>query len=67
MARLEQFEVWCFDNNRWELVAAFFDQDVAAAVAQSRKSRVRLILAKYEDGQPVAQELIAEIGDIRSS
>jgi hypothetical protein len=66
MAFLEQYEVWVFQDNRWELIAAFFDQDTASAVAQSRQSRVKLIHAKYEDGHPVAQELIAEIGNIRS-
>jgi hypothetical protein len=66
MSFLEQYEVWIFENNRWELIAAFFDQDTASAVAQSRKARVKLIHAKYEDGQPVSQELIAEIGNIRN-
>ena len=67
MSSLEQYEVWAFENNRWELIAGFFDQDLASAVAQSRGSQVKLILAKYEDGDLVAQELIAEIGNLRSS
>jgi hypothetical protein len=66
MPILEQYEVWVFENNRWEMIAAFFDQDTASAVANSRGSRVKLIHAKYEDGQPVAQELIAEIGNLRN-
>jgi hypothetical protein len=66
MPILEQYEVWAFENNRWEMIAAFFDQDVASAVAQGRGSQVKLILAKYEDGDLVAQELIAEIGNIRN-
>lgn len=67
MAQLEQYEVWAFENNRWEMIAGFFDQDVASAVAQSRGSQVKLILARYEDGDLVAQELIAEIGNLRNS
>ncbi len=67
MARLEQFEVWVFQNNRWELIAAFFDFDTASAVASNRNSRVRLIHATYENGQPIDKEILAEIGQIRSA
>ena len=66
MPRLEQFEVWIFQNNRWEMIAAFFDFDTAQAVASNRKARVKLVHASYENGQMVGQETIAEIGDIRS-
>ncbi len=67
MARLEQFEVWVHQNNRWELVAAFFDFDTASAVARNRKARVKLVHATYENGQMVAQETLAEIGSIRTA
>ncbi len=67
MARLEQFEVWVYQNNRWELVAAFFDFDTASAVARNRKARVKLVHATYENGQMVAQETLAEIGSIRTA
>ncbi len=67
MARLEQFEVWVYQNNRWELVAAFFDFDTASAVARNRKARVKLVHATYENGQMVSQETLAEIGSIRTA
>lgn len=66
MPHLEQFEVWVFQDNRWELIAAFFDLDTASAVARNRKTRVKLVHATYENGQPVAQETLAEIGNLRS-
>lgn len=66
MPRFEQFEIWIFQNDRWELVAAFFDFDTASAVARNRKARVKLVHATYEDGRLQAQETLAEIGDIRT-
>ncbi len=67
MSRFEQFEVWVFQNNRWELIAAFFDFDTASAVAANRNSRVRLIHAIYENGRVVSSDTLAEIGNIRSA
>jgi len=67
MSRLEQFEVWIFQNDRWELLAVFYDQDTASAVASNRGIRVRLVHASYENGHPVSQETLAEIGDIRTA
>ncbi len=67
MSRFEQFEVWIFQNNRWELIAAFFDFDTASAVAANRNSRVRLIHAIYENGRVVSSDTLAEIGNIRSA
>ncbi len=66
MPRVEQFEVWVYQQNRWELVAAFFDHDVAAEVASNRGSRVRLVHAIYEEGKPPQQETLAEIGATRN-
>ncbi len=65
MARLEQFEVWASTKGQWGLVAAFLDIDVASAVFKNRTYRQRLIHAVYEDGKPVQQDILAEVGGTR--
>ena len=67
MPRFEQFEVWVFQNERWELIAAFIDFDTAHAVAMLRKSRMKLVHATYDNGQLVSSETIAELGNIRTA
>jgi hypothetical protein len=53
------------NRGRWELVACFLDFDVAYAVAKNRNERVRLLKVTYENGSPVEQEMIAEVGATR--
>jgi hypothetical protein len=53
------------NRGRWELVACFLDFDVAYAVAKNRNERVRLLKVTYENGSPVEQEIIAEVGATR--
>jgi hypothetical protein len=65
VARFQQFEVWQINEGRWELVSSFAEFDVAYAVAKNRKSRVRLLKVSYENGTPVEQEVIAEVGETR--
>jgi hypothetical protein len=67
MARFEQFEVWALNGDKWELVAAFPEFEVAAAVARNRGSRVRLLRAVYEDGKLMGSEVIAEVGSTRKN
>jgi hypothetical protein len=62
MARWEQFEVWARAGDRWELVAAFADFQVAQAVAHNRHTGVRLVHAVIEDGKEVQRDTLAEIG-----
>jgi hypothetical protein len=65
MARFEQFEVWEFNREHWELVASFRDFDLANVMARRRTYRVRLMRVTYEDGKAVQQEVLAEIGATR--
>lgn len=65
MARIEQFEVWTQNGDKWELSSAFRDFDVASAVARSRSTRVRLMHVVYEDGKVVEKQVMAEIGATR--
>jgi hypothetical protein len=65
VARFQQFEVWQMNRGRWEFVASFLDFDVAYAVARNRNERVRLLKVTYENGAPVEQEIIAEVGATR--
>lgn len=52
-------------QGRWEFVASFLEFDVAYAVARNRNERVRLLKVTYENGAPVEQEMIAEVGATR--
>ena len=65
MARFEQFEIWEFNHERWEFVASFKDFDVAHAMARTRRYRVRLTHAVYENGKAVDQQILSEIGATR--
>jgi hypothetical protein len=52
-------------RGRWEFVASFLEFDVAYAVAKNRNERVRLLKVTYENGAPIEQEMIAEVGATR--
>jgi hypothetical protein len=65
VARWEQFEVWALSGEKWEMIAAFLDFQVANAMARNHASRVRLIHAVYEDGKAVEKEILAEVGSTR--
>jgi hypothetical protein len=67
MARWEQYEVWIQSGESWVLSSSFVDLDVATAAAQSRGTRVRLIHAAYEDSKLIGQQVIAEIGAVRTA
>lgn len=67
MPRFEQYEVWAARGEKWELVAAFTDFDVASAVFGNRTYRQRLIHAVYEDGKKTAEDVIAELGSTRTA
>ena len=64
MSRIEQYEVWTLNGDKWELASVFRDFDVASAVARSRSTRVRLMYVVY-DGPVVQKQVIAEIGATR--
>jgi hypothetical protein len=65
MSRLEQFEVLQLVGEKWELVGAFPQMDVAAEVARNRKANVRLVRATYEDGKKIAEDIILDLGATR--
>jgi hypothetical protein len=65
MARFEQFEIWEHNRGRWEFIASFKDFDVAHVMARKRSYRVRLMHVVYENGKPVEQEVLTEIGATR--
>ncbi len=67
MARFEQFEIWEFNRDRWEFLAAFPDFEIANAMARGRSYRVRLMRVVYEDAKSVEQEVITEIGATRQT
>ncbi|MFB3917808.1 MAG: hypothetical protein ACE14M_13835 [Terriglobales bacterium] len=67
MSRFEQYEIWALHGEKWELVASFANFDVANAMTRNRSSRVRLIHAIYEEGKPVEQEVLAEVGATRQT
>ena len=68
MARWEQFEVWTQNgSNRWEMIAAFSDFEVASAVARNRSSKMRLIHAIYENGKVLERDVLAEVGATRTA
>ena len=66
MDHSEQFEVWRLNGERWELVAAFADFDLANAVAMNRSSRMRLVHTVYQDGKLVEKEVLMEVGAPRT-
>ena len=68
MARWEQFEVWTQNgSNRWEMIAAFSDFEIASAVARNRSSKMRLIHAIYESGKVLERDVLAEVGATRTA
>jgi len=66
MARWEQYEIWVQNGERWEMLASFLDFEVASAVARNRSSKMKLMLATYEDSTVVAKDVIAELGATRT-
>ena len=62
----EQFEIWRLNGERWELVAAFHDFELANAVAMQRSSRIRLVHTVYEGGKLVEKEVLMEVGAPRT-
>ncbi len=65
MERWEQYEVWQLTGEKWELVGAFREFDLANAVARNRQTRMRLIHAVYVDGKLKTQDIIADLGSTR--
>lgn len=65
MDRQQQYEIWVqSDLRKWEMLASFPELGIAAAVAQNRKSRTRLICVTMEKGKMISQNLVEEVGSI---
>ena len=63
----EQFEVWTQNGgNRWEMIGAFSDFEIASAVARNRSSKMRLVHAVYENGKVLEKDVLAELGATRN-
>ena len=65
MSRFEQFEIWEFNQGRWQFIASFGEFEMANALARRRTYRVRLLHVTYDDGSKLAEEVLAEIGETR--
>jgi hypothetical protein len=65
MARWEQFEIWQKNGERWDLLGAFVDLELAKTMARNRDTAMRLIRAVYEDGKQIEKDVIADLGATR--
>lgn len=65
MARLEQFEVLQLHGEKWELVAAFQDLELATEVARNRRSNIRVVRVSYENEKRVLEEILLDLGSTR--
>lgn len=66
-SRYEQFEIWQLTENEWERLAYFQDLEVASAMAQPRSNPIQLKRAKYDEGNLVEEEILAELGARRGN
>ena len=66
VTRFEQYEIWSLTGDKWEFAAAFHDFDTASHVARARGGGgVRLLHVTYENGRPVEQQVLFEMGATR--
>jgi hypothetical protein len=65
MAELEQFEVLQLQGEKWEMVAAFRDLELAMEVGRARHSNVRVVRIGYQDGKKVSEEILLDLGSTR--
>lgn len=63
----EQFEVLQLNGDKWELVAAFGDFELANGVARNRQARMRLVHATYDGGKQISQDVLADLGTTREN
>lgn len=65
MARWEQFEIYQMNGEKWELLGAFADLELAKTMARNRSTRMRLVRTVYDEGKQVEQDVIADLGATR--
>ncbi len=67
MTRWEQYEILVEKaEKKWETLGLFRDVGLATAVATQRSGRVRMVQVIYENDKMVSQEIIADLGHLRS-
>ncbi len=65
IARWEQFEVYQWDGEKWRLLGAFPDLDVAKAMARTRSTRMRLVRTVYDECNQIEQDVIADLAAVQ--
>jgi hypothetical protein len=65
MARWEQFEIYQQKGEKWELLGAFSDLELAKTMARNRSSRMRLVRTVYDDTKQIELDVIADLGATR--
>ena len=65
MADFEHYELWAEKKGQWGKVASFREFDLASTLLRNYKYRMRLVRVSYQDGAPVLNEVLAEVGATR--
>ena len=65
MADWQQYEVWAEKKGQWGKVASFREFDLASTVLRNYKYRMKLVRVSYQDGAPVLNEVLVEVGATR--
>ena len=60
-----QYELWAEKKGQWGRVASFREFDLASTLLRNYKYRMRLVRVSYQDGAPVLNEVLAEVGATR--
>ena len=65
MSRFEHYEGWSQAGPGWGKGASLRGFDVASALTRSRSRGVRPMRVIFEDGKPVEQDVLVEVGSTR--
>lgn len=65
MPEWQQYELWAEKKGQWGKVASFREFDLASTLLRNYKYRMRLVRVSYQDGAPVLNEVLAEVGATR--
>ena len=65
MSEWHQYELWAEKKGQWGKVASFREFDLASTLLRNYKYRMRLVRVSYQDGAPVLNEVLAEVGATR--
>lgn len=67
VATWEQFEVYQQDGDKWRLLGAFPDLDIAKAMARTRSTRMRLVRTVYDECSQIEQDVIADLAAVHET